>query len=216
MNQKSHNNLLKSLLLISKIRFSDIDEISKFAKSEAGHKRKLKKIKNLYDQNTENEKDNLENLKGNWDEIFPDFDKIFPPDDLNDIENGLTPESFLFDMTDEHYKKLADMIGEAMDELDKQNIQSESIENFMNNEDFKVFKKDPSFEDLVDWFKLLLLANNGELQLTVTPGKELVIIFKNFVNPNGNTNESTPIEQPQKRKRKPRNKKGPSSEQDNE
>jgi len=208
MNQKSHNNFLKSLLLISKIRFSDVDEFTKFAKSDADRERKLNKIKKSYEK-SDDEKNSLES----------DFlDRIFPSENLDDMDNDLDPDAIndIF-MSDETYKKLADMIGEAMDEMDKQNFPYDSAKDLMNNEDFKVFKNDPSFEDLVDWFKVLLLANDGELQLTVTPGRELVIIFKNFVSPNGTKNESRTTEpEKQKRKRKPRNKKGPSSEQNDE
>lgn len=211
MNQKSHNNLLKSLLLISRIRFSDLDEVSKFAKSDADRKRKINAIKKLY---------NKEEDKPNRSQGLVDFDKIFPPQtgdglsdefNLNELDDENLEQFF---MSDEEYKKLADIIGEAMDDLEK-----EKIQNDLNNQDqFKVFKQTPSFEDLVNWFKLLLLANDGELQLTLTPGNELIMIFKKYVSPENKSSElgNGKSNGTGKRKRTRKNKKDTPPEQDNE
>ena len=211
MNQKSHDNLLKSLLLISKIRFSEVDELSKFGKKKQDRTRKLKSIEMRYKKDSP---DNKKNFFKEEHESDTELDNI-----LGSLNDNIDPESLntIFLQNDE-YEKLADMINEAMDEITRKDFDKKNEEDFMKNGDFNIFKKEPSFEDLVDWFRLLLLANDGELQLTLTPGQELIMIFKQFVNPNGDKNESNPATPPakQKRKRTRRGKKGPSEEQDDQ
>jgi hypothetical protein len=203
MNEKSHNNLLKSLLLVSRIRFSEIDEISKFGKTDKERNRKINLIEKRYNKKDD---DIIKN-------IFSDSEN--PEDSLNPLDGEVDPELLNdFFMSNADYEKLADMIGEAMDEIEKQDLNAKN----MSSGDFKIFNEEPSFQDLVDWFKLLLLANNGELQLTLTPGHELVMIFREYVNPNGikdNDTDGTP-EPKQRRKRSKRGKKGPSPEQDDQ
>jgi hypothetical protein len=203
MNEKSHNNLLKSLLLVSRIRFSEIDEISKFGKTDKERNRKISLIEKRYNKKDD---DVIKN-------IFSDSEN--PEDSLNPLDGEVDPELLNdFFMSNADYEKLADMIGEAMDEIEKQDLNAKN----MSSGDFKIFNEEPSFQDLVDWFKLLLLANNGELQLTLTPGHELVMIFREYVNPNGikdNETDGTP-EPKQRKKRSKRGKKGPSPEQDDQ
>ena len=201
MNQKSHDNLLKSLLLISKIRFSEVDELSKFGKTKQDRTRKLKSIEMRYKKDSP---DNKKNFFKEEHESDTELDNI-----LGSLNDNIDPESLntIFLQNDE-YEKLADMINEAMDEITRKDFDKKNEEDFMKNGDFNIFKKEPSFEDLVDWFRLLLLANDGELQLTLTPGQELIMIFKQFVNPTQQPHqqskkENEPVEE---KKGRPRSK----------
>lgn len=198
---KSHNDLLKSLLLISKIKLSDVDEVEKFGKTPQSRNKKINRIQDLYNQ----EDENLDDIVNPAFPLQSNFLDDLDPDTINKL--------FL---SDQEYANLADMISEAMDEIEREELNKKNIDNQSGNGEFKIFKKEPSFDDLVEWFRVLLLANNGELQLTLTPGNELIIIFKNYVTPNGARKNDGSIDQKTKRKRTTRRKKNPPPEQDNE
>jgi len=208
MNQRKYNNILKSLFLVNRIRESELDENIKFGKTEKDRELKFKLIKKLYERKSEDEKQNysLEN------DLTPE-----EYGDENDLPDHL-PEEFLNQlfMSDEEYKKLSELIDDAINEAENEKKSQDETDFEMNDTDFKVFKKEPSFEDLVDWFRLLLLANNGELQLTLTPANEMLIIFRQFVKPDLESNSGKPEPQKPKRKRSQRGKKGPSPEQNDE
>jgi hypothetical protein len=145
MNQRKYNSLLKSLFLINRVRQSDLDEVSKFGKTEKDRLLKLHLIKKMYDRKDDAEKDNLTppnfNLNDEHEFDENEFDENSLPPDL--------PEEFLRQlfMSDEEYQRLSELIGDAINEVENE----KNLDNPLNSSDFRVFTKEPSFEDLINW-----------------------------------------------------------------